>query len=558
MRKAFLRIISSSLAVMILLSLFAGCSQKEEPAPAADAAPASSQAQPAAAAEEKAESGKITDKPITLTYWYDMPADKVAPIFKNMSEMEMYKELEKRTGIKIEFQHPPAGQANDQFNLMIASRDLPDIIERNFGNAGVGGYPGGAEKAIQDGVIVKLNDLLEKNAPNLTKFYAENKEAEKQSKTDNGSFYNFPFVRGDEAIKVFYGPQIRKDWLDELGLQVPETIDEWYQVLTAIKDKKKIDYPLSFKQNSSKGNNDIGIGNSFIGAFGVAYEWYVEDGKVKYGAVESGYKDFLATFSKWYAEKLIDPDFPVQDDKTWRAKIAGGKAAAFMSYAGGGMGYFYDLLLKDNPGFKLAGVPYPSLKKGEKAKFGQRDFTVPYACVSITTANKYPVESTKWLDYGYGPEGHMLYNFGIEGVSYKMENGYPKYTDIVTKNPEGKSMSLAMSNFMRSHYNGPFIQDKRYFEQFMKYPDQVAAVGEWSKAGYESNWPALTPTPEESEKIASIMTEVKVYQDEMFTKFIMGQEPIDKFDQYVDRLNQMGLKDAIVIYQTAFERYLKR
>lgn len=555
MKKSLSRVLSVSLSVALIVSLFAGCS-KSEPAKS-DQAKASTST---GTAETKPAGGKITDKPITIKYWCDLPADKVAPVFKNMGDIKMYKVLEERTGIKVQFLHPPAGQANDQFNLMIASRDLPDVIERNFGDAGVNGYPGGAEKAIQDGVIIKLNDYLPKNAPNLKKFLDGDKEADKQAKTDSGTYYMFPFVRGDEAIKVFYGPQIRKDWLDELGLKAPETIDEWYDMLKTIKDKKKLEYPFSFRQ-SAKANasaNDIGNGNPFIGAYGIALEWYVEDGKVKYGAIEKGYKDFLTTFNKWYNEKLLDPDFAVQDDKTWRAKIAGDKTAAFLGYAGGGMGYFYDLVQKTNPNFKLMGVTYPSLKKGEKAKFGQRDFTVAYGCASITTANKYPKETVQWLDYGYSPEGHMLFNFGIEGESYKMENGYPKYTDIITKNPEGKSMSIAMSNYMRSHYSGPMVQDKKYFEQFMKYPDQVKAVEQWAKAEYSRNFPKLTPTPEESQKIAAIMTEVKVYSDEMFTKFIMGQESLDKFDQYVERMKKMGIEDAIKIYQTALERYNKR
>lgn len=551
MMKRASRFLVGSLSVFLALSMLAGCGSK-------DAKGTAQTPGPTQAGATKPANGKITDKAITLKYWKDLPADKVAPVFKNMGDTQLYKTLEERTGIKITFLHPPAGQANDQFNLMIASRDLPDIIERNFGDSGIGGYPGGAEKAIQDGVIIKLNDLIAKNAPNFKKFLDSNKEADKQAKTDSGSYYTFPFIRGDENIKVFFGPQIRKDWLDELGIQTPETMDEWYSMLKTIKEKKKIDYPLSFRQNPKGGANDIGNGAPFIGAFGVPIEWYVEDGKVKYGAVENGYKEFLATFAKWYSEKLIDPDFPIQDDKTWRAKIAANKTAAFVGYSGGTMGYFYDLLLKDNPTFKLVGANYPSLKKGEKAKFGQRDFTVAYASASITTANKYPVESAMWLDYAYGPEGHMLFNFGIEGVSYKMENGYPKYTDVVTKNPEGKSMSLAMSDFMRSHYDGPFIQDKRYFEQFMKYPDQVKAVETWAKAGSSNNLPKITATPQESEKLAAIMTEVKVYVDEMFVKFIMGQESLDKFDQYVDRVKKMGLDEAVKIQQAALERYNKR
>lgn len=552
MKRPVFKIFNVLLVVLLLLSLFAGCSQKTEGG--TPPKETSISANTTGTGPVPASDGKITDKPITIKYWADMPSDKVAPVFKHMGEIEMYKELERRTGIHVEFLHPPAGQANEQFNLMIASRDLPDVIERDFG-----GYPGGPEKAINDGIIIKLNDLIDKHATNFKKLLTENSDYSKLSKTDSGTYYSFPFIRGDDTLMVFYGPQFRKDWLDELGLAAPETIDEWYNVLKAFKEKKNIEFPFSFRQNPGAGANDLGVGDGLPGAWGVGRSFYLDGNTVKFGPIEPGYKDYLTTMNKWFNEKLIDPDFASQDLKTWRAKVTDNKVGAFLGYTGGGMGYFYDLLKKDNPTFTLVGVPNPVLKKGEKSKFGQKDWPVAYALAQITTACKYQVEVTKWLDYGYGEEGHILFNFGIEGKSFTWENGYPKYTEWITKNPEGKSMSLAMSTYMRSHYSGPFVQDKRYFEQFMQYPDQVKAVETWAASStFEARLPKITATPEESSKLASIMSEVNTYVDEMFLKFIMGQEPLDKFDSYVEQVRKMKIDEALTIQQSALERYNKR
>ena len=59
----------------------------------------------------------------------------------------------------------------------------------------------------------------------------------------------------------------------------------------------------------------------------------------------------------------------------------------------------------------------------------------------------------------------MLVNFGIEGLTYNMVDGYPKYTDMIYNNPDGLTISQAMAYYMRTAINGPFIQDPRYLEQ---------------------------------------------------------------------------------------------
>ena len=99
--------------------------------------------------------------PVSFTYWVPL-AEYVATRSSNLGDTPMYKELEKRTNVHVTFSHPPAGQETDQFNLMIASRDLPDIIEWSWVS-----YPGGPEKAISDKIVVPLNDLIVKNSPNV-------------------------------------------------------------------------------------------------------------------------------------------------------------------------------------------------------------------------------------------------------------------------------------------------------------------------------------------------------------------------------------------------------
>lgn len=544
--KKFKKVLSILLICMLVASLSVGCGKQGKDS-SSDATTDGSNKDVTDSKDNASVDGKITDKPVKLTYWSVM-SEYVTASAATLAETELYKELKNRTGVEIEFLHPPVGQDKEQFNLMIASDELPDLIEYTWLE-----YPGGPEKALEDGVIVELNDLIDKNAPNLKKILDSDETIDKSVKTDSGKYYMFPFLRGDESLMVWCGPIMRKDWLDELGLEVPTTIDEWHTTLTAFKEKKGATAPYSFLPWHLTTTGNI------MSAFGTLPGFYQENGEIKYGPIQPEYKDYLAEMSKWYGEGLLDPDYSAQDGKSYDAKITGGKTGAFIAPVGGGMGRYLTMAKDQDPKFDLVGVPYPTLKKGDKPIFGQKDFPLtPQGLVAITPACKEKEIAAKWLDYGYSEEGHMLFNFGIEGESYEMVDNYPKYTENITKNPDGLSFAEAMAKYARACYNGPFVQDKRYFEQYTPFESQLEAVKTWSEADDKMRIPSITPTPEESEKLASIMNEVSTYVSEMELKFIMGQVSLNDFDKYVEDVKKMGIEDAIKIEKDALERFNNR
>ncbi|WP_188696115.1 extracellular solute-binding protein [Pullulanibacillus camelliae] len=485
-----------------------------------------------------------------ISYYVQLNGNAGA-IMKNYSNIGAYKQIEKETGVKVDFQHPPtdSDDMNQQFNLMMASGDLPDVIEWYWNTV-----PGGAEKYLKSGQIIKLNDYIKKYAPNLSKVLKEHPEWKKEISTDSGDIYGFPFLRGDPKLLTFFGPMIRKDWLDKLGLKVPTTIDEWHTVLKAFKTEdpngngKADEIPLLPDLNS----------NAFIGAFGITPGFYQENGTVKYGPMEPEFKDYLALMHQWYKEGLIDPNYVATDTKLRDANVTGNKLGAFISYAGSGIGYYTGLMKDKDPKFKLAGTPYPTLKKGETPIVSQEDNVYTGVAAVITSSNKHIKDTIKFLDYAYGDKGHMLMNFGIEGKSYDMDNGYPKYTKEITNNSKGLPMAQALAQYTRSSWNGPFVQDKRYIEQYMQDPEQKDAVNQWMKGKNAILMPPVTPTPDESTKLASILNDVNTYKDTMINKFIMGKEPLSHFDKYVKTMQGMGIDKAVKIEQAALDRYNKR
>ena len=550
MKLTMKRSIATLVAGVLIIGSFAGCGSKT-----ADDKGATSNATERTQVDASKSVYPISKK-VTLKYWAPLNSN-VSPIAKNLGDTPLGKELEKRTGVKLEFLHPAVGQDKEVFNLLIASGDLPDLVEFDILNS----YPGGPENAIGQGNIIKLNDTIDKYAPNLKKLLSENPIWDKTVKTDSGSYYQFPFIRGDDVLRVYFGPIIRKDWLDELGMQVPTTIDEWYTVLKAFKEKKNAEAPLAFQGSPFHTfNNEINGNAVFAGAFGVRGGFYNESGEIKFGPIQPGYKEYLKTLRKWYSEGLLDKNFASVDGKALDASMTGGKAGASAKSSGSWLGKWMNAMKDKDPKYNLVAAPYPTLKKGDKPKFGQLDniFNSGHS-VAITTKCKEVEIAARFLDYGYSKEGAMLYNFGIEGESYKMENGAPKYTDLVLNNPDKLPLGQAMAKYMRSIYGGPFIQNKDYITQYMQLPQQKEAIKVWSGTDAVKHvLPQITPTSEESSQYAKVMNDVNTYVDEMFVKFVMGIEPIESFDKYVEQVKKLNIEKAISINKAALDRFNKR
>ncbi|OCT11242.1 ABC transporter substrate-binding protein [Paenibacillus pectinilyticus] len=541
----------SVISVAALSVLLAGCSSDTtKTTPAASGTPAAATAT-ASVPEVK--------YPTSFTYWVPMNANAGA-VMKNYNEMAAYKEIEKKTGTKVDFQHPPTGQEKDQFNIMLASNSLPDVVEYNFASGLEQSASQSPDSLIKGKQILRLNELIEKNAPNLTKVLKDHPDFRKLITTDEGNIYVMPFLLGDEQLSVVNGPVFRQDWLDKLGLKVPTTVPEWETVLTAFRDKdpngngKKDEIPFFMNLTG-----DFDQNNLLVGAWGISTDYYNDKGKVKYGPIQPEYKEFVATLARWYKDGLIDKDYAsIKDSKLKDAKITGNQVGAFSGYAGSGLGRYLTLMQPTQPSFSLVGAPYPKLKEGAPASLGQ--YTMPFTGygAAVSAKAKNPEEIIKWLDYKYGQEGSMLMNFGIEGTSYKMENGYPKYTDLILNNPDKLPIAQAMAKYFQASWNGPFVQDKRYIEQYYTIPAQRDAQKTWTNADHTKQMPGISLTAEESSKTASIMNDVKTYRDEMFNKFVMGAEPIENFDKYVQTMKSMGVEDAIKVRQAALDRFNSR
>jgi putative aldouronate transport system substrate-binding protein len=549
MKKRFTILMALMLTMTLMVGIFTGCgssSDEEETKTTSTKEEkkdnTSDSKESTSTEDQSVEAVYPLDGDRSITYW---TTAFIHPEYPTQADTPLMKEMFERTGITVEFIHQ---QAPEAFSLMVASGDLPDVYKHDL----VRKFPGGPSAALEQGIAVPLNDYLE-YAPNLVAYLEANPDIDKMVKTDDGQYYCFPFVRGGDYLTTFIGPILRKDWLDDLGLEVPTTVDEWEVVLKAFKDEKGAAAPFTGELNIIQGTNP------FVGAYGASFGMHLEDGEIVYGPVKDGYKDFLHLWNKWYEMGLIDPDVGTVDKNTVAAQMTAGGSGAAMGHTGSRMGAWLTSM-KDDPSYDLVGAPYPVLNEGDYPEFGQSQFPFFGFGVSISPTCEDIEAAMRFLDYGYSEEGHMLYNFGIEGESYEMVDGYPTYTDHVLNNPDGIPSAQMLMGYVQSSYNGPLIQDVRYMEQYAQYQQQKDSIVNWKDTNNTDHlMPPVTLNEEEASVVGAIESEITAYKDEFFLKAVFGVIDIDEeWDKYIETINKMGVEEMLATYEVALDRYNNR
>lgn len=537
------RVLALGLSAAMVSATLAGCGQKTESGQTAETGTGA--ATTAAADSDKPYAGT------TLT-WYTKLNANVSDSYANLGETPWAQYVMEKTGIKIEFQHPTQGSEDEAFAVMIASGEYPDIIEHTWTT-----YSGGAGAAINDGVIISLDDYMETNAPNLSKLLDEHPEIDKMIKTSSGSYYCFPFLRGLETpnkTEFSSGLLYRADKLEELGFDsVPETIDEWEAVLRAAKDAG-FSKPFSTRQEWVK---DV-----WSPAFDNWGDFYVDDGVVKNGLIEDSRRDLIQTLATWYADGLLDNDWMQADKSSTQTDFVTGNTMVGYAPFGQGLGDYTKAMMDADPNFQQdyiqAAAPVTSTK-GQNAKFSKMNNIYDKSGVSAAISTQCKnVEAAMWLlDWLYSEEGQLCYNFGIEGESYEMVDGKPVYTDLIMNNPDGLSSAQALAIYTRASASGVGVQSEDYIDQYYAQDNQKQALELSMKTDMGDHmFPPASVSEDNQDRYTEIMSQVKTLADEMEASFICGTTPMSDWDSYQQQLKDAGIEEAIQMMQDAYDTYM--
>ena len=499
------------------------------------------------AAEETEASGER----VTLTYWTSFENNAQKSV-SSYSEIPMYKEMMERLNINVEFQHPPVGMEEEQFKLLVASKNLPDIIEYEWLNK----YPQGPEKAMEDQVIIPLNEYFNSDkTPYLSAVLAAKPDVDRDIKTYAGNYYVFPFLRADDLMEQRgSGPTIRKDLLAEADLDIPVTIEDWEEMLIAFKDMG-IATPFSGADFIPNLHRDD---QTFVGAFGIGYNFYHIDGEVYFGQIQPEFKDYLELLNRWYSMGLIDPDIVTNKSSDLDAVMTSGRAAATNKSPDSGIGVWSTTMQKTDPNIMFVAAPYPKLNEADTRYYvtPNRRYIGNYSG-AITTTCKEIDAALKWLDYGYSEEGDLLMNFGIEGESFEFIDGEPQFTDLIKANADGLTLKEAMILYCRNSSGGPFQKGAGAINSQRTFDEQREAPYLWNGSiDYSRLLPNLALSSEEAAEYADIMNEVNVLSEEMVVKIMIGDRSVDDFESYVENMKKANIDRAVEISQTAYDRYL--
>lgn len=461
---------------------------------------------------------------------------------KDYTESPFHQGLAKSLGKNLIWEFPVSGtDANQAFNLMIAGGDLPDIIIHN---------PTDVQAYIDQGIILPLNEYIEKGwCPNLKKFLEEHPDIDQSIKTDAGDYYMFPWCRVDDWMMVFRGPAVRKDWLEECNLEAPVTLDDYDKVAHVFKEK----------YNAVFSTVDDWFNEGFVSAFDTTRNYYLDDnGKVQYGPVEDNFRKYLEFMNYWYEEGILDKDLPSIDGETLKKKVLNNQVG--IAYTSGNtITTWADELKANGSDAEWMGTSYPRKTKDATVEFSQFEPIIT-GIGGMITSNCHDVKGAlEILDYAYSEEGHLHWNFGIEGEDYTMVDGEPVYTDKILKSPLG--VVAALDQNIGTQWGAPAIQDKRMYTQ--KQSDEViAAIDTWaSNTNMKAHLiPRIIPTQVETDNTSNIETTISDYMKEMYFKFIQGQVEINdkNWNAYVKKINDIGLQQVLDTKNAQVDRFNNR
>lgn len=494
----------------------------------------------------------LTEEPVTLTMWYSFPGDlaDIMQEYLGNGKSSVLQAVAEKTGVNLSFMLQSVTTANDSFNLLVASGDYPDL----FQNAG-SYYTGGMDKAVDDEVLVDLTELLEENAPNYNALIHQDETTLADASTSSGRIVEINRIMADYT-RPSTGLVIRQDWLDDLGMEQPTTLDDLHDVLVAFKNEKGAVEPLGLGYTGVLDENEIcsafdvyGVYAAFMGT----YPFYVVDGQVKFGWVEDNFKEYLSLMSQWYAEGLIGSDYYIENTGHGidSSKTTTGQCGVWLH------DYFQIELIQsqmNDENADVQAIAAPVKEEGQTLHFGSRKTLIGGQTLAITTGCGDPELALKYIDFFFTDEGSILCNYGVEGEGMEYnEDGEPEYTELIYANPDH---SMRETQVMYTLTIGPFVEDESRND--IAYSEKEnAARGVWASNVDDAYiMPTTDLSADQASEVSGIMGDLMTYATGKITEFIIGSDTLDNWDAYVTEMESFNVSRAIEIYQEVYDAYM--
>lgn len=458
--------------------------------------------------------------------------------------------IEEVTGVQIDWDVVVPSQYDEVMQVRLAAGvDLPDIVQIPGGLNGVGTYAA-------NGILIPLDELFAQYAPNIEQLiYEDIPQLGMIYTADDGHIYHIAQnYYGGNMVEV-KGLILRTDWLETLNLEMPETIDDWYNVLKAFATQDPNGNGLN--DEIALTSFDLSGYGYFASAFGLvnpANKYIEKDGKAICQYDEPGYKDYLMWLNKLYSEGIMDQAFITGDEAKLDAMCAKDIVGCAAHYATKSELWAGTAKSGGNPNSGNAEYHLVLSPKGPDGTLEYESRTLTGFCYGVTRDCEDPVLAVKWLDYIYGSdEGRDMMNYGVEGITYTLdENGNKQWVDYVANNPDGLNISSALRSL--GAFPAQFTNRTVDFYEMMT-SKQAAEEGAVLREYFIDPFPQIMATETEIDRIASLSADINTYESEMIQKFIMGQESFDNWDNFRQTVAGMGGDELNQIYQDQVDRY---
>ncbi|MFS0726066.1 extracellular solute-binding protein [Paenibacillus sp. 1P07SE] len=479
------------LSLMCILSLLvAACSSSEPAAPAQSGTPSTS------GKDNVQTSGKRVEIRVMADFTVAQPPDADNPV---------QKEFEQRTNTKLTVQWVPGGDYGDRVNVLLAAGDLPDLIKIPSITTPL------FRQMVRQGAFWDLTPYIQ-DYPNLAAINAKTWE---NTRID-GKNYAIPAGRPLDGGGFV---NIRKDWLDKLGLEMPADLEELYVVMKA------------FKEHAPDGMSDT-IGYTMRGAniideifLGTVGKWKEVDGKLINMYLEPEMRESVLYQMRLFEEGLIPEDFPVLKENQYWELAAGGRAGVTNETPEALFRYTMDQW-KQNPEVEWTPLVALAAKPGGEPFVSQSSGMNGVLAIPKSVPEDKMKAILAFVDYGSGGEGLDLTLYGIEGVHYTAQDGInvsneQAVADSVGTGTWGKMFSTPVVDLWQYAAGMP----KEIYERNMKIAEERAKISKGD--------PAIGLVSETELKLGADYS--KKFAD-MKTQTIIGKTTLEQWDAYIDSL----------------------
>ncbi|MEG0320409.1 MAG: extracellular solute-binding protein, partial [Niameybacter sp.] len=449
----------------------------------------------------------------------------------------VFKALEEKTGITMDFQTVSGDGAEEKLNLTLASNNLPDVFFSGLSDTMINKYA-------KMGLFMPLEDLIAEYAPNIQALLDSRPDVKQAITMPDGHIYAVPAINGNKDGNVPTKLYINKTWLDKLSLAVPKTTDEFKAVLEAFKTQDpngngqpdEIGFTYEPTPPYNVWNGDTGLS----GAFGVTdsgSNLMLKDGKLLFVPTEEGYKEYIKWTRDLYTNKLIDAEIFTQDHNQYMAKRNSDYLGAYLTHG-------------PAEGTSVEWICIEPLEgpNGDRL-WSQFEHGIDKNRAIIAATNTNAAATMRLIDSFYEPENTLNLKFG---KSLEARDG-GKF-EVISLEPGVKSE--APGSYVPTYESEEILND-----YLVQNENQLAQQERY--AMYEpflaDALPLFNLTPEESKELSAMATDIRNFASEKKAKWTTNQADIDvEWDAYVEQLNKMGLARYMEIYTTAYERSLQQ